>query len=251
MRAVFFTSTGEVRVRNEDALLCQELVSGRDMRDAQLLELQGRSVVLAVADGVGGEPGGAEAAAAVLTALEVLRFMPFGPDAQDRLEEAIRRGVSQMGAVSRKKPELAGMATTLAGLWTDGDRGLVFNCGDCRVYRFRQSFLEPLSKDHSLVYELYMSGEIKAEDMAVHPMRHILTSSIRDGGEAPRVFLREISILRGDSYFICSDGVWEAVPQKDLEDILSAAPPLQAGQLLAERLLGIGARDNATFLWLY
>jgi protein phosphatase len=143
------------------------------------------------------------------------------------------------------------MATTLAGLWTDGEKGLLFNCGDCRIYRFRQGYLEMLSKDHSLVYELYLSGEITEAEIASHPMRHILSSSIRDKGDNPRVFLREISILKGDSYFICSDGVWEPLPLNILEGILNSAPPLQAGQALAEKLLEIGTKDNTTFLWLY
>lgn len=247
---MFFTNIGAVRTHNEDAILCQKVISGENMLDAQILELQGTSIVVAVADGVGGEPGGAEAASCLLNALIPLNYQVFGPDASDRLEEVIISGIADMGKISDQWPALTGMATTVAGLWTDGEKGLAFNCGDCRIYRFRQGYLEQLSKDHSLVYELYHSGEITFAEMATHPMRHILTSSIRDKGDNPRVFLREISILKGDSYFICSDGVWDSVEQNVLERILASAPPLQAAQSLAEKLLEIGTKDNSTFLWL-
>jgi protein phosphatase len=251
MHAVFFTFTGPVRERNEDALLCRTVLSGKDMKDAQLMELEGMSVVAAVADGVGGEPGGAEAARLVLEALLPLSFQRFGESQSGRLEAAVVTALSDMASLSDKRPELTGMAATLAGVWTDGERALLFNCGDCRVYRLRRSRLELLSRDHSLVYELYQSGDISFEETLTHPMRNILTSSIRDKGPSPHIFLRDVSVLRGDSYFICSDGVWESLAHGALEEILSSAPPLQAGQALCERLQGAGSRDNATFLWLY
>ncbi|MDR2405408.1 MAG: protein phosphatase 2C domain-containing protein [Deltaproteobacteria bacterium] len=250
MRSVFFTNIGAVRTHNEDALLSERVFSGENMRDAQLMELKGNSIVVAVADGVGGEPGGAEAAKCLLSALIALNHQPFGADATSRLEDSIILGINDMARISDKSPELTGMATTVAGLWTDGEKALVFNCGDCRIYRFRQGFLEQLSKDHSVVYELYLSGDITESEMQTHPRRHVLTSSIRDKGENPRVYLRELSILKGDSYFLCSDGVWDSVPLKELEEILASAPPLQAAQSLAERLLAIGTKDNSTFLWL-
>jgi protein phosphatase len=200
---------------------------------------------------VGGEPGGAEAASIILNSLVPLRFKRFGSDSADRLEELIIAGITAMGATCEKFPELSGMATTLAGIWTDGGKALVFNCGDCRIYRFRHGYLEQLSKDHSLVYELYLSGEITDAEIYTHPLRHILTSSIRDNGESPRVFLREVSVLKGDSYFLCSDGVWESVAPTELEAILASGEPLQAGQTLVERLLEIGTKDNTTFVWLY
>jgi protein phosphatase len=251
MHTVFFTNTGAVRDHNEDALLCEMVFSNQDMDDVQVLELQGASNVVAVADGVGGEPGGAEAAEIILNALIPLKFKNFGEDSPDRLVEAIATGISEMGKISETYPELTGMATTVAGLWTDGDKALLFNCGDCRIYRLRHGYLELLTKDHSLVYELYLNGEITMDEILTHPLRNILTSSIRDKGDSPRVFLREISVLKGDSYFMCSDGVWETLSQNALEYILSSAPPLEAGKLLAEKLLMIGTRDNSSFAWLY
>jgi serine/threonine protein phosphatase PrpC len=102
-----------------------------------------------------------------------------------------------------------------------------------------------------VVRELFERGGIEDWEMATHPQRHVLTSSIQDCPEVPKVFFREIEILSGDSCLLCTDGVWEAVSQTEMELIARAVPLPEAGRTLAAALQGRECRDNVTFAWLY
>ncbi|MDR1607750.1 MAG: hypothetical protein LBT38_04995, partial [Deltaproteobacteria bacterium] len=102
---------------------------------------------------------------------------------------------------------------------------------------------------HSLVYELYANGRLTEEAMGAHPLKNILTSSIQDSLEEPRLFSRAIEIIPGDNFFICSDGVWETARRSELE-AWAALGAEEGSRQLATFLLK-RATDNFTFIWLY
>ncbi|MDR2611886.1 MAG: serine/threonine-protein phosphatase [Deltaproteobacteria bacterium] len=250
MRAFAFTDRGGHRERNEDAVLCGEVIARQEMEAPEESQLPPGGFLGAVADGMGGGPGGAEAARIILSALAGAVLPGFWEEARELVQAVCRHAAEGLTRLAGGRPELAGLGTAVAGLWARGDRALAFNCGDCRVYRIRHGFFDLLTKDHSLVYELYASGALEEEAMAAHPLKHILTSSIQDSADPPRVFFREVPLIAGDSFFLCSDGVWEALPRAELERLASSGPPGESASLVARALKGLGARDNTSFLWI-
>ncbi|MDR1577397.1 MAG: serine/threonine-protein phosphatase [Deltaproteobacteria bacterium] len=248
MKAVFFSSPGPSRLENEDGLFLSEILVDRDTKEPEYREINPQSLV-AVADGMGGGPGGREAAFLVLTKLSELAHQPLTEAAQHLVEDNIKNAALALALVAQRNPTLQQMGSALSGLWLGQDQALAFNCGDCRVYRIREGFLDLLTQDHSLVYELYLNGQITEEAMGAHPLKNILTSSIQDNPEPPRIFCRRIAVLPGDNFFLCSDGVWEAVSRREMEKWI-ALEPTEGAPRLAETLL-TRAKDNFTFLWLY
>ncbi|MDR2456806.1 MAG: serine/threonine-protein phosphatase [Deltaproteobacteria bacterium] len=244
MLAAYFCHEGPVRAQNQDAVLVGGAVLLRT-ETPEYAEL-GRCGVLAVADGVGGYKGGEIASSIVL---ECLSQLPSeGPvPSQETVRSRLRLASEMMRASARGSAELASMSSTLAGVIVGEREMAVFNCGDCRVYRLSRPYLSKLTHDHSVVQALFDSGVIGEEEMRFHPRRHVIMSGVGLDDGQTELFFKTFPKGSPLSLFLCSDGVWEAMPLESLEEILSR-PALEAAALLAEVLFKMQAQDNVSFI---
>ena len=194
----------------------------------------------AVADGVGGGPGGEVAARIAIEALS------RGASTADDLERRAQDAAADVHAVSRAMPELAGMATTLtAALVTP--RGLaVVHAGDTRLYRLRAGRLDQLTEDHSFVDQLVRAGVIKPERAGTHPLRNMLTRALgRDSDVDYQRLL--VPTEPADVFMLCSDGLTKMVGDDAIAAILGASPALETATLeLVRAANAAGGRDNVT-----
>jgi len=195
-------------------------------------ELAARGALLAVADGVSGGDAGREAAEfAVRGLLSDYYATPETwevPLAIDRVVSAINRWL----IAQRNGDDLhAGMATTLSLLVLRGNRYYLGHVGDTRIYRLRGNELTRLTHDH--VWDR-------------PDMRHVLKRAVgldqhlvvdyADGSLQPR-----------DCFLICSDGVWQALGDRRIQELmLLHDDPQGAATVLTERALDAGGADNAT-----
>src|SRR5439155_9339835 len=104
--------------------------------------------LLAVAAGVGGEPGGGLASSAAIEALSI-RF--FGASAEisraDALAAAMRdANDAVLGAAGGSGQK--GAASTLVAAAVSGDDAVVGNLGDSRAYLVRDSTIQRITADH-------------------------------------------------------------------------------------------------------
>ncbi len=239
----YITNIGKVRYRNEDAILAATKVFSEISMEQPIYEtlnVEG-TVPFAVADGMGGHPCGDRASGLVL---EVLRG--GSPETEEDLKELLLTAKEVMDRHVEANPDCFGMGTAVAGVFLSSSRAIVFNVGDCRVYRMRES-LERLTKDHSVVQELFERGLIGEEEMRFHPERNILTSSVMGGyPEEPKVFSRTEEVLPGDLYLICSDGLWEEVSREFMEGCMQKGVR-EGGIRLFEGAYADG-RDNISFI---
>jgi protein phosphatase len=228
------------------------------MDSPETLELDGFPQLFAVADGMGGYAGGALAAEIIaLTLSEAAQAHSlkklFAPALDIREDEKTIRSLLEastrkMAAAARDAPEMARMGAVVAGILLREKSALVFNCGDCRVYRVSGGATERLTREHSIVQALYESGEIDEDGMRSHPQKSIVTSSVSPGSEDGfELSVRAVSRCRGDEFFICSDGVWEALGAQRLAPWLTD-PAMDARGLLDD-LLSSGCNDNVSFIW--
>lgn len=116
------------------------------------------------------------------------------------------------------------MGTTLCLLLFHRGGATVMHVGDSRIYHIQTSSNRILyqSRDHSLVYDLYQSGEITADEMRTSPQKNILTRAIQPGVDNrvnPSV-VHITNICSGDYFFICSDGMMERMDNQKLLNIL-------------------------------
>lgn len=140
------------------------------------------------------------------------------------------------------------MGTTLTLLYLGSNGVTVAHIGDSRIYQVRPSQQKILyhSRDHSLVYDLYLAGEITEEQMASHPQKNIITRSIMSH-QAQRCepdIQHLTDVLPGDYFYLCTDGMLEQMSDSQLVDILSDAEETDEMKALLLQKYTANNRDN-------
>ena len=106
------------------------------------------------------------------------------------------------------------------------DRRLYWaSVGDSRVYLFRKGKLSRLSNDHSynlMLSEQFAAGEISEIDMFFNKHRNALISYIGIGGLGLMdVSWEEENLEKGDMTLLCSDGLYHALRDDEIETALN------------------------------
>lgn len=214
-----------------------------------------------VADGMGGHAAGEIASKLAVDAIEafvadtktadVNRTWPFPIDPLlsldgNRLKAAFRLANRRIGEAMDGNEALRGMATTAAALLIGVDRPAVAHVGDSRIYVWRGGALTQITEDHSWVSEQVRAGIMSEADARRHPWRNVVTRALA-GGDDPDVDVEPLEIRPGDRFLICSDGLSSVVLKSALEQILAAAPSLDAAcQTLIAAANDAGGPDNIT-----
>ncbi|MEC7585197.1 MAG: protein phosphatase 2C domain-containing protein [Planctomycetota bacterium] len=236
------THTGLSRSVNEDdyvvVALAEDLpdpsqVAGEPVVDGSL---QGCTLFAAVADGMGGVAGGAEASRAGLRgfAAGFLRASVAEAGAPDR-EAMMRNGFAsaceRVVEQAELVPALRDMGTTLTVLALYPDSVVMGHIGDTRAYRLRDGLLERLSTDH-----------------ASEEHSHWLLRCVGGGQPAEEPDVLRFDARPGDRFLLCSDGVWGTVALENLVGMLASEPPDIVAEELVDRANRAGGPDNATAL---
>jgi serine/threonine protein phosphatase PrpC len=201
-----------------------------------------------VADGMGGHSAGQVASR--LAADAVVNALRESKGAEGTLAEKLRDAIEaanhEIYAASRQKSEHMGMGTTVVALLVEGDRGAIAHVGDSRVYRVRGGRIRQLTDDHSIVGELLRRHEISEDDAREHPHRHVLTRALGVRGHV-QPDLAELTLLPGDQFVLCSDGLTNHVEDSEIAKLLSESSELEAAcAALIELANGRGGEDNIT-----
>jgi PPM family protein phosphatase len=197
-----------------------------------------------VADGVGGGPSGDLASAALIH-----RVIAAGTSISEAEDLVVRlRGANwDLGAHVRRDPDLAGMASTLTGVWlTEAGELLLAHTGDSRGYLLRDGSLTRETRDDSFVQMLVERGMLTPEAAWSHPRRNIITASL-SGSEGDVIRVETRAAVPGDRWFLCSDGVTDYVPEAELHELLAGTTdPQHAADLIVGLALEASSRDNIT-----
>jgi PPM family protein phosphatase len=230
LEAAAVSDRGGVRAENQDA--------------AVLVELEGAPGCAAVvADGMGGHPDGRLAAdVASGAAAEVLRPAPDPAGALADAVDAANRAIGERAVPDERGRSLG---TTLVAAVVSGGRASVANVGDSRAYLVRAGVATQLSVDHSWVAEQVRAGHLTPEAVAGHPHRSLLTRALT--GDAVEVDVYRTELSPGDVLLLCSDGLWDAVPESRLAELLAADLPLdELASGLCDAAVAAGTADNVS-----
>lgn len=224
---------GRVRLSNQDAF---------DRFDDSVRD----EILLVVADGMGGHRGGEVASTmAVGTVGGICRDGEGAATA--RLSAAIQRANAEIFAHAGSTRRLKGMGTTVVALLLSADgSAFVAHVGDSRLYRLRGESLVALTEDHTLAAQLLSRGEISEEEARSHPRRSVL---IRAVGVRNRVEpeVAPVEVRPSDTFLLCSDGIYEMLPDEEIRAILASAPDAHAAVAwLTDAANQSGGKDNAT-----
>jgi protein phosphatase len=167
-----------------------------------------------------------------------------------KIETSVRQAIQKANHViyqySLQKPDKAGdSGTTVSMAVAYGPRFIVANVGDSRTYILRNHTLRQISQDHSLVASLVASGQIKPEEIYLHPQRNVIYRSL---GQKRQVQIDTFweTLETGDFLLLCTDGLWEMVQdEKLISRIIEAAEsPEKACRLLVDTANVAGGEDN-------
>lgn len=208
--------------------------------------------VFVVADGMGGHQGGEVASGIVVE--EFARLAAEGYDPYQApavvgmvLERAFAR-VHEYGATHAEPSFYAGTTVVAALPCADaeGEKWLLVNLGDSRIYRMLDGELEQVSVDHSVVQELIDAGAIDREAAAEHPERHVITRALGSGGLGrPDFYVLPFS--SAPRLLLCSDGVSGMVSDGAIAGVLrSQRDPERAARQVVAGAVEAGGLDNAT-----
>jgi protein phosphatase len=201
-----------------------------------------------LADGMGGHLDGALGAQIVIEEARQFVQDPTAPLRADPLA-ALERLCRQMHDAINARSETARSTVVMA--WLVNKQAYWLNVGDSRLYHFRDGQRLMRTRDHSAVQLLMDLGEIDESEMATHPAQNRLYRCL-GGEESPRPDLGQFTIQPGDLLALCSDGVWEHIPEADLWDTARANSLATAARILTAQAArhGGAAADNATLILL-
>ena len=209
--------------------------------------------LIAVADGMGGHAGGEVASAIAINTLQQLLPVINDPaiDLDSRADLFLNISYevdAEILRVSKEKPELSGMGTTLTALSLSDNQVDLLHIGDSRCYRFRDNKLEKLSYDHTVMQELLDQGRLTPEEVFDHPQRSLLTQALMgDSGIDP--VLMSYEVKAGDKFLLCSDGLTNVLSELEITKIIKATPEDQLLDQLIKETEAKGAPDNITIVW--
>ena len=212
---------------------------------------RGSNVVLAVvADGMGGHTGGALAAQQVVhTASNNFETFSVRSESPQSLLAASLNEAHLLIKASRFMNEKDPHSTAVMLIVQPG-RADWAHCGDSRLYLWRGDQPVFRTTDHSYVEQQVAKGKLTPQQALVHPHRNILLTSL-GGNEAPTIAFGEANDLQaGDSFLLCSDGLWAYFDDAELGGVIAASSARQACELLISRARerGVGDGDNISLV---
>jgi protein phosphatase len=137
------------------------------------------------------------------------------------------------------------MQTTATVAALEKDSLAIGHVGDCRLYRIRNGHITILTKDHSQAAELLRLHLISPEEAPQHPGRHQLTRSVGSSLFLHVDLIKE-KVKLGDTYILCSDGLWSEVSNDDIKAALLDNDIEKSLEELVGMVLSAGAPDNIT-----
>lgn len=236
MRIVSKTNTGLVRNSNQDSYLTGELF--------------GSVLWAVVCDGMGGANGGniASEVAAKTISDHINSSYRQGMNSKSiryLLMSAISAANSDVYDMAQKDDTLLGMGTTVVVVIIVNGIAHIAHAGDSRAYVIKESDMEQITRDHSIVQSMVENGEISEEEAKHHPNRNVITRAL---GVDERIDIdyNEINLLPNETVMICTDGLTNYVENNEILEIIKNYKFDEYPEKLIEKANNNGGGDNIT-----
>lgn len=184
------------------------------------------AIFMVLADGMGGHQHGDVAAEiAVKTLVEAFQreSQPMIAQPAQFLREQIAQAHEVIENVRLQKRLMESPRTTIVVALIQHNKLFCAHVGDSRLYLYRNGLVEHQTEDHSVVQSLFREGKIAANEVEHHPHRNKIYNCV-GGDRPPKVELAApIPLREGDVIMLCSDGVWNTVPEIHMAQHMLAA----------------------------
>ncbi len=193
-----------------------------------------------VADGVGGNLPKGEVASH--TAVEAMFAYYYAESDETDMLTRVGDALQDTNIAVRDQAFAEGVnaiGTTIVGLTiAPSGESIGFNVGDSRLYRIRGGEIELISEDQVSLPE---PGVLKDEFKSRRVTK--ISSYIGQPNLLEPNFYR-LKTQPGDTYLLCSDGVWSKIPDEELLQNIDRQPLDQASERLVRLVYERNAPDN-------
>lgn len=204
------------------------------------------AVLFVLADGMGGHPEGEVAAQLALQTFSSLfqrDAKPQLPGVQTFLATSVMAAHHQIIRYASERGMLDTPRTTVvAALVQDGVLHWV-HCGDSRLYVVRDGALLTRTRDHSYIEaQASVGGDLNGVN------RNVLFSCLGSPMRPMFDVAAPMHLREGDKLLLCSDGLWGALDDSVITNMLSEAPVAEAVPALVGLALDTAGEhsDNVT-----
>lgn len=233
MKTFSITDTGVTREMNQDYYFAT---------DTSLGNLPNLFIV---ADGMGGHKAGDYASRHTIERVVASISRNSSDEPVTIIQEAISKANELLVAESNEDETKSGMGTTLVIATLVGDKLIVANVGDSRLYVI-SDMVRQITRDHSLVDEMVRLGELNPSEARSHPDKNIITRAIGAQKNVKADFF-EVELAKDDYILMCTDGLTNMVRDEEILDIVrSDKEPEAIAQKLVRMANDNGGRDNIT-----
>jgi len=220
------------------------------------------SVLAVVADGIGGHRAGEVASELAVNIVSQVISESDGHQPQMQLAAAFRAANDGIFNQAQTSDGQHGMGATCVCAWVIGNRLYTAYAGDSRLYLVRDRSIQQLTVDHTWVQEAMEKGIIDPSMVQNHPNAHVIRRYL--GSEKafePDFRLRlgpgetdersennqGTPLKPGDLLLLCTDGLTDLVPEKDILATLLGSKAMRAStQALISLANQRGGHDNIT-----
>jgi len=230
---------GNLRSTNQDNFYClNEYMPSDNNGSDGVINGVARSMdtpVFAVFDGMGGEECGEVAA---YIAAKQISECKFEHTSHLELLQYCKIANDEICKYTAEN-SLVSMGTTAAILMFAKKKILLCNIGDSKIFRFTDGALQQISYDHVSISAfgtkppLTQNLGIKEDELIISP--YTATGEYHNH----------------DIYLICSDGLTDMVSNEDIGNILNSSQKENSADLLLQKALENGGKDNITLILLY
>ena len=194
------------------------LAGARRENQDRIATMEGEHALLMVlADGLGGHEGGEQAASALVETFG----RAFQKAARPVIAEpavflvlSVLAAHRRINARARRDGRPPSGRTTCVACLVQAGRAYWVHVGDSRLYHIRDGALLSRTLDHTTVEQLQQDGILETrKGKKIH--RQLMQCV--GGPQRPRVAVGpETRLEPGDTLLLCSDGLWQAIPEPDL-----------------------------------
>lgn len=167
-------------------------------------------------------------------------------DASNRLASAVRLANQEIFSAAQELGGKGGMGATVVVIRFLEDRACIAHVGDSRAYLLRDGQLIQLTEDHSFVAEQIRRGILTVEEAGRSRLQNVLTRALGVEQQVD-VDVTEELLREGDTYLLCSDGLFRDLSEAQIAALLpEASDAQQTADRLVQQANQAGGGDNIT-----
>lgn len=196
-----------------------------------------------VADGMGGHKAGDIASRLTVDSVVDKLSKINSKDYISVITDTIIKVNKEVIDKAAESQDYAGMGTTLVVATVFDNILKVANVGDSRLYVVGEDIIQ-ITRDHSLVEEMVINGQLDRADARVDKRKNIITRAI--GGESKvEAEMFSVELKPEDKILMCSDGLSNMVDDAEILEIINREPDIEkAARMLIDAANENGGKDN-------